>query len=597
MAKVQTVYQNIAPFGGLDQSAEPEFINPNMAQDMCNFINIGGKLRTVPPISARDGLQGATMYWQGGDSDGQEFPFKMREIQWFGELEVAHHATGVTGYKPTTIPVYCFVALDGTLTDRSYVCYQNLAGTWKVLYSGAGPYGSSIYIGYAHQYIYKGKPTFVCAGAKRVFGDPSRALESRFFGLVYEKDLDQINLRYADEETWGDTEGGRYLAMNNERSFVAGIYEKGNSNNLYQNRVKYSKSLLVFDFREVEYPSTSGGIIDIGQNGERIIGLCAYLDTVVVFKPSGLFVIRGTDEPFTVDAVPGNITPIDSDNIAIEKNGLLYFLTPEGLAYYNGSYTKMMPGSDKIKGLIGSLYYRGNLQGESSSFRVLAGGNYILIICSGRQNGAHFIFYDLTLGEYFYMELPFGYISFAKFYEEIETSVTGGNAGLHLAFSHEMSMAQNPLNENEEDLRYQVSPILHMNMMDKTTDAPVINFRSTMQILYPSVEDPELGIDYFKQLDAYWTTPRLGADTPNKIKSLESARVFGLAVDSVYSNDSNHTIIDKIAGKISIQPKLYARKPKLKRAKEKSLGVIATSQVTVYTNAANPTFDGTWAAG
>lgn len=140
-----------------------------------------------------------------------------------------------------------------------------------------------------------------------------------FFGLIYEKDLDQINLRYADEETWGDTEGGRYLAMNNERSFVAGIYEKGNSNNLYQNRVKYSKSLLVFDFREVEYPSTSGGIIDIGQNGERIIGLYAYLDTVVVFKPSGLFVIRGTDEPFTVDAVPGNITPIDSDNIAIEK--------------------------------------------------------------------------------------------------------------------------------------------------------------------------------------------------------------------------------------------------------------------------------------
>lgn len=142
-----------------------------------------------------------------------------------------------------------------------------------------------------------------------------------------------------------------FIAMYRGRLFAAGY-------NAQPNRLYYS--VLPGDGRTVDNwgytdasPAVEGGHVEIGSsNGDSIVGIKALSNQLLIFKKNSLYRLIG-DRPsnFTIEHIDASYRTTGQQRISAYGD-VLFFLTENGLYYYNGVTAR--PASDifKIKNLM-----------------------------------------------------------------------------------------------------------------------------------------------------------------------------------------------------------------------------------------------------
>ncbi|MBR4435027.1 MAG: hypothetical protein IKS90_02895 [Clostridia bacterium] len=133
-----------------------------------------------------------------------------------------------------------------------------------------------------------------------------------------------------------------YLTVYRGRLFSAG--DAQNPNRLYYS-VLPGGGRTVEDWGYVEAsPSVEGGFVEVGaSSGDAIVAIKALSNQLLIFKKHGLYRLIG-DRPsnFTIEHIDANVPKTHSGAIALYGD-TLYFVTQDGLYYYNGVTARPCP--------------------------------------------------------------------------------------------------------------------------------------------------------------------------------------------------------------------------------------------------------------
>jgi len=180
-----------------------------------------------------------------------------------------------------------------------------------------------------------------------------------------------------------------YAAMYRSRLFAAGDSE--NPNRLYYSQLPGSgRTIENWGYVEAS-PSVEGGHVEIGSiGGDPITGLIALSNQLIIFKKHSIYRLLG-DRPgnFTVERVAAT-SGLCGTAMAVCSD-VLYYLTPEGLYYFNGVDALPMPDMRRIKTLMASA--------AAANSRMAAAGDklYFTLRNSGETR---LVEYDLTERRY-----------------------------------------------------------------------------------------------------------------------------------------------------------------------------------------------------
>lgn len=139
-----------------------------------------------------------------------------------------------------------------------------------------------------------------------------------------------------------------YLTVYRGRLFAAG--DAANPNRLYYS-VLPGSGRTVEDWGYVEAsPSVEGGYVEVGaSSGDAIVAIKALSNQLIIFKKHGLYRLIG-DRPsnFTVEHIDANVPRTQARGIALSGD-TLYFVTEDGLYYYNGVTARPCPDMRLIR--------------------------------------------------------------------------------------------------------------------------------------------------------------------------------------------------------------------------------------------------------
>lgn len=181
-----------------------------------------------------------------------------------------------------------------------------------------------------------------------------------------------------------------FLTMYRGRLFAAGYSSQ-------PNRLYYS--VLPGDGRSVDNwgytdvsPAVEGGHVEVGSsNGDPIVGLKALSNQLLIFKKNSLYRLIG-DRPsnFTIEHIDASYRTTSQQRISAYGD-VLFFLTENGLYYYNGVTARPVSDIFKIKNLMRDALI-------SSSYLVTVGDKLYFNIKN--MNEDMLIEYDLTEKKY-----------------------------------------------------------------------------------------------------------------------------------------------------------------------------------------------------
>ena len=143
----------------------------------------------------------------------------------------------------------------------------------------------------------------------------------------------------------------RFLTMYRGRLFAAG--EAENPDRLYYS-VLPGGGRTVEDWGYVEAsPAVEGGHIEVGAvGGDPIVAIRALSNQLLIFKKNSLYRLIG-DRPsnYTIERIDADMLTTRHTAIAVYGD-MLYFVTREGLHYYNGVTVRPCPDMRLIKGIM-----------------------------------------------------------------------------------------------------------------------------------------------------------------------------------------------------------------------------------------------------
>lgn len=173
---------------------------------------------------------------------------------------------------------------------------------------------------------------------------------------------------------------GKFIILHYDRLWIAG--DKDNPDRLYFSTANVDGA----DIQDWTAPTEEGeanmhgGFIDIrSYDGSKIIGLFKLFDDIIVFKDKTAYKIYGSD--------PSNYQIVElfscngaiSDKSIVSGNNGCYFLSDEGIYYYDGTNTELI--SDKIKNVIDTM----NVEYASNSVGMFKNNCYYLAIPTGES--------------------------------------------------------------------------------------------------------------------------------------------------------------------------------------------------------------------
>ena len=181
-----------------------------------------------------------------------------------------------------------------------------------------------------------------------------------------------------------------YLAMYRNRLFSAG--DRRNPNRLYYSVLPGGGRTLEDWGPVAASPSVEGGHVEVGSGGgDPIIALHATSNQLLIFKKHSVYRLIG-DRPsnFTIEKIDTNYQSTQHKVIA-SYGDTVFFLTADGLYYYNGVNARPNPDHSMIRNIMKDAKL------SSSHLVIIKDKLYFSLKCSGVDK---LVVYDLTEHKY-----------------------------------------------------------------------------------------------------------------------------------------------------------------------------------------------------
>ena len=138
-----------------------------------------------------------------------------------------------------------------------------------------------------------------------------------------------------------------YIVMHYERMFAAGDAE--NPNRLYWSKIPGDGATVEDWTVDKAASSNSGGFVEIGNTrGDPIIGLVAMGTQILVFKRYSVYRVQGYNpDNFRIEKLGADVEYMSNASITLYGD-VAYYLTPEGVYYFNNVTVQPAPNSRRL---------------------------------------------------------------------------------------------------------------------------------------------------------------------------------------------------------------------------------------------------------
>lgn len=142
-------------------------------------------------------------------------------------------------------------------------------------------------------------------------------------------------------QTWNETEGtegaadgnmpfARYICSHMGRVFIAYTTEDGTD---HPNRIRWSHADFAEDWRQEDFID-----IDIGRDGDYIVGICEFKDRLYIFKNNSVTALVGFGpQNFQVVTISQDLGAVSQESIIVTEVGQFFFSWPQGVYLDRGS--------------------------------------------------------------------------------------------------------------------------------------------------------------------------------------------------------------------------------------------------------------------